>query len=310
MSKTDTINLMEFDKSFFESIKTTIRRFRERPLWFFTESDIHSFIQSDMLKDKSKLYTKTVDNINISLVHLEYPTNYRYSKQQLIDGYDIIESNESHDTHITSTEGDRGNFDFAVLNPDFIEKVFKWAEDQNTKISDEKKKEIPANHIINKNIEDTKRRYDCSDYDFFYQKVRYAVEVKFVHPANARNKNMLEEIIKDNEKLRLAYCHSNKKLRPINLVFCSSQIMERKDKKMPVIERIEKYITEGKTTELKDKGEKIIPEGVLNIFVSSFYDKKGAKTTAKPVAFCKNGNPWVDELCRVLGIHLNIEYKP
>ncbi len=51
----------------------------------------------------------------------------------------------------------------------------------------------------------------------YKREVQYAIEVKFIHPFNARNINMLEEVITDNEKLRLATEHSDGFVKAINL---------------------------------------------------------------------------------------------
>ena len=63
-------------------------------------------------------------SIPISLVHHEYPTNFRYKNVKLkeVDGYG---ENEMHLTNINHTEnhGVRGNFDLVILNKQFIDSL-------------------------------------------------------------------------------------------------------------------------------------------------------------------------------------------
>jgi hypothetical protein len=300
--------LTDFDLIVFDSIRKSINRFRERPLYFFTESDIHSFLQSDLMQNNSKLFIHS--DKNISLVHLEYPTNFRYQKDKLIEGYDRLAPDPlDHETSIRSNHGDRGNFDLVILNPEFIERITQFYSKDNEYIA----------HIINKDKNRSVERinnhdYNCSIADGqsasrFHREIKYAIEVKYIHRFNATNKNMLEEIVKDNEKLRLALWHSNKFLRPINLIFCSTLSKERSDKKEPIIERIKNYITNGKTSDVIKDRHIFIREGILNILIESYFDDAGDKKTDKPIAFCYKPQQWALDLCEILKIEINETYN-
>jgi len=111
----------------------------------------------------------------------------------------------------------------------------------------------------------------------------YAIEVKFIHPSNARQINMVHEVIKDDQKLRLAHHHSNGFIKPINLVFCSSPTKESRGGIKAVIDHIKEYIIEGITT---DRNNKIYhhPKEVATIFIESFIDEDAIKKTVCPIA--------------------------
>lgn len=303
----------------YDAIRKTINRFRENPLYTFTESDLHSYLHADMLSGNSKeFYAK--DKHRISLVHLEYPTNFRYRKDALLSGYqDLTPTNyKSHSTYIAANEkyGDRGNFDLVVLNPNFIKRLGKFLQDIPT--SDDSKEKPEHNlalNLINKDVTIAINRLNQKVYNentsglsasAFEQEVLYAIEFKFIHPFNARNKNMIEEVIKDNEKLRLAHIHSNGFVRPINLIFCSSKSMERRDDIASVIDRLRQYIKSGsypaKTT------THTIPDNVLNIFIESYIDND-VKTTDPPIAFSTKPQQWMNDLCSQLRIKINVPHS-
>lgn len=268
--------------------RKTINRFRERPLYYFTESDIHSSLQGDLLNGNSLYFY--FDN-KVSLVHLEYPTNFRYEKKKLLEGYQYNDNVLEHETLFRNNHGDRGNFDLAILDRNFIDNSMTLNPHEEG-----------IKRIINKDIGLLKKRYDEKYYGLekIQKEVLYCIEVKFIHPFNARNINMLEEVIKDNEKLKLALYHSQGFIRPINLVFCSSEAKERRDKQQTVIERVRKYIEIG-NVELSDGATKQIPDGVLNIFIESFFDEKDKKTTPKPILYCNHPKDWAIELINTLG---------
>jgi len=294
--------LNDLDFAVFSGLRKTINRFREKPMLFFTESDLHSFIQNDILIDHSKTFIDI--RKNISLVHLEYPTNFRYNKNLLLGGYGLIDHKTNTDIEIKT--GDRGNFDVAVLNPDFINKIYDHYKNDQDRII----------HLINKDIKAAIERKNNKNYNpqnsdpgilsNFEKELNYAVEVKFIHHFNARNRNMLDEIIKDNEKLSLAYAHSGRYVKPINLVFCSTDSKERRDNKKSVINQIKDYFLNGNIKLNKDGSMKTkwIPKGVLNIFIESFYDNDGKKTI-KPIAICRKPKIWAKYFCeKVLKVEL------
>lgn len=108
----------KMDFRIFEGIRKTINRFREKPFFYFTEADIHSSLLNDMLSRSSDILTKREKDIEISLAHQEYPTNFRYEKSRLLQGYE----DNWEDTILQEgkTYGDRGNFDLAILNAEFV----------------------------------------------------------------------------------------------------------------------------------------------------------------------------------------------
>ena len=93
-----------------KGIKKIINKFRENPLYFFTESDLHSYFYSSIYSGKLEVVR---NNKRICLIHREYPTNFRYHKKKLIqdDYYDPYP--------LADKKGDRGNYDMVVINPEF-----------------------------------------------------------------------------------------------------------------------------------------------------------------------------------------------
>jgi len=287
-------------------IRKTINRFRERPLNYFTESDIHSSLMKDIMEGNSHifLYRDLKSNMEISLIHNEYPTNFRYKKAKLLDGYRDIEKGASKDreeTWIKSEIGDRGNFDLSIISEKFVEQQLKSPiiTDakllKKNKLSDGEILSEAIKHIIDKDIkypiERCKANGDFSD-DIFYAKaletdLDFAIEVKFIHPFNARNKDMLYEVIKDNTKLNLAKAHTDGFTKTINLIFCSSEEKERRDKKDTVISKIKKYIETGSVNDY-DNRLYTIPNGVINIFIES-YLSGNTKNTTKPIVYLSGG---------------------
>jgi len=174
-----------------DAVRKTINKFRENPYYFFTESDIHSYFYYciynstfEVNRDKSRIY----------LVHREYPTNFRYSKKRLTtDGvYD-----PNHIDKVDNRTG-RGHYDMVVINPDFATKA------EN------------INHIINKNISDTKDRFNGSK-DNLKDELLFAIEFKYII---SNSKNWIEQVEIDNKKLEFALKYGAKEV--INLVFCNN----------------------------------------------------------------------------------------
>lgn len=265
----NNMRLKAINNTVFDGIRKTINRFREQPFLYFTESDIHASLSKDIMDGSSDILIlgntsverKTIKT-PVSLVHHEFPTNFRYEKKKLKDRYDdenlIL-------TAISSAHGDRGNYDLAVLNPVFIEKLFETHK-QDGLI------EI-LKHIINKDLNRAINRIPDKE-------LIYAIEVKFVHMFNDRNINMLEEVKCDNEKLRLALYHKHC-IKAINLIFCSSAEKERRDNQQPVIRQIKEYI------------ESFNNQDIINIFIESYIDTTEGKKTPPP-KFSANVIGWSD----------------
>jgi hypothetical protein len=261
------------DDAVFEGIRKTINRFREQPFLYFTESDIHASLSKDIMDGHSDILVlgntsgsrKTIKT-PVSLVHHEYPTNFRYDNKKLkSSGYS---ESEMELTDINKAHGDRGNFDLVVLNKSFVEDLF--VQHQNNLME-------ALLHIINKDINLTRTRNTSEEIDF-------AIEVKFIHPFNAGNKQMETEVKKDNNKLHLALQTSDNFIKPINLIFCNSNYVQSNNNS--VIKNI------------KDILEKETPVGVCSIFIESYFcnNKKNTdkpKLAFKPVA---NDLNWINNL--------------
>ncbi len=263
-------------------IKKTINRFRERPMNYFTESDIHSSLIRDIMEGNSEilLYRDRKSNMEVSLLHNEYPTSFRYQKKKLLNDYTENTKAIIKETNINNGNGDRGGFDLSILSEDFVKRMF---ENEQLNLNETIK------HIINKDIRYAKRR---SDNLYFTKEIPFAIEVKFIQSFNARNIELLRSIIKDNSKLNLTRIHSNCHTKTINLIFCSSEKLTRFDKKTSIICKIKKYIKEKEIEFDNSNSKKIysIPEGVINIFIQSFYFKDSNskykecdKVTPKPI---------------------------
>ena len=96
---------------------------------------------------------------------------------------------------------------------------------------------------------------------------------------------MVNEVLSDNEKLKLAiehnHCH-----RAINLVFCSSSEKLKKTGET-VIEKIR--------TEIDNFNN----DNILNIFIESFIEPNSDKKKTTKPRFSKNRNGWSD-LIRII----------
>jgi len=263
--RTKTIELVVFD-----GIRKTINRFREQPFLYFTESDIHASLSKDIMEGNSDILIlgntmaeRTKIKTPVSLVHHEYPTNFRFERKLLLNGYN---DEDLKQTNLNESHGDRGNYDLSVLNPSFVENLFEPYNGKGLNVILE--------HIINKDKDNAISRNQIEE-------LLFAIEVKFVHLFNARNIQLLHEVKSDNEKLRLAIHHKHC-CKGINLIFCSSQKKQRKDGVDPVIEQIRKYV-EGYNQS----------EPIINIFIESFIDDNETKETPKPT-FSKNQSGWSD----------------
>ncbi len=272
------------ENALIDGIRKTINRFRERPLNFFTESDIHSSLMKDIMVGNSKVFLFKDDKYpEVSLVHNEYPTNFRYEKKKLLKGYTGNDTEIEKQTKIEVKTGDRGNFDLSILNRDFVENMFNNPTcliNSKGKRKDKNDLNESIKNIINKNIGYAIQRKSENN-NKFQEELLYAIEVKFIHPFNARDKGMLDEVIKDNRKLKLTRIHSGNKTKVLNLIFCSSDALKRRDKEKSVIDRIKKYVRQ------QNKTQKI-PDDVINIFIESyiFKDSKNNSTikeTEKPL---------------------------
>ncbi len=94
---------------FEQAIKSLVRRFRNHPYAFYTETDMHCYLYH-------RLYTsgtfnglfRTKDGHDTILLHKEYPTLARYTRRE--DRTLVNDSNARK----------RGRFDICIWDPDFI----------------------------------------------------------------------------------------------------------------------------------------------------------------------------------------------
>ena len=293
----------KIENAVFEGIRKTISRFRRKPFHYFTEADIHSSLLNDIIEADAHttIWRPKADDkdlsalrhISVSMVHQEYPTNFRYKKEELLHGYKLTD--EIHKTSLTYKDslgkayGDRGNFDLAVLNLDFIIRMLT-----NHSLT------LALENIINKDNSKAIDRLRESE-KAFSEELLYAIEVKFIHPFNARNINMLHEVVKDDRKLILAHTNSEGAIKPINLVFCSSPAKGSSRAPIPVVDLVREYIKKG-TAKDRNTNKFNHPEEVVTIFVESFIGEENTKLTSKPIAIGPN-NEWVTTFFNFLNIN-------
>jgi hypothetical protein len=89
-------------------IRTLVNHFRRRPLNYFTESDIHSYLYLAFYRDKnfSRLYPTLNPIEKTILIHREFPTFFKYKNEPPIVPSDKAKS--------------RGHYDLVILNPEFV----------------------------------------------------------------------------------------------------------------------------------------------------------------------------------------------
>jgi hypothetical protein len=173
----------EIEAAVWEGIRKTINKFREHPYYFFTESDIATYLCQCLYTSRLECER---DGKRIYCVHREYPTNFRYDKDRLLDvGYQPYELSER--------KGTRGSFDLAVIDPEFVLSA-RSVED-----------------IVNKNVRDLERRFDSNG-----QELVFAIEFKYVINSSRAFES---QIRKDNRKLQFArHCGVR---NAVNLTFCN-----------------------------------------------------------------------------------------
>jgi hypothetical protein len=288
-------NLSDINLKVFDGIRKTINRFREKPFHYFTEADIHSSLLNDIMIGGSDILTIRPNgnpkHITVSIVHQEYPTNFRYKKEALLNGYsgdDLLKTAPDFIDDDDKTYGDRGNYDLAILNRNFLVDMLQLHSLPDA-----------LENIINKDNSRTKKR--LQNYPGFKEEVLYAIEVKFIHSFNARQINMLHEVIKDDQKLRMAHYHSDGFIRPINLVFCSSPAKASRGGIKAVIDHIKEYVQTRHATDRGNQGYRH-PQEVATIFIESFIDIDDKKRTERPMARIPNLE-WAEKLVETLNAH-------
>ncbi|NHM26187.1 hypothetical protein G7K71_04055 [Desulfofundulus sp. TPOSR] len=186
-------------------ILKAINKFREAPQIFFTEADLRSYLYYCLYSTKMEM---RVNGVTINCLHQEYPNNFRYKPADL----------NQPPLPLDSAEGDRGNYDFVVLNPDFVRLCLDGIADANSL----EEKYRCLGHIINKDyklaLQREKQQGIFKDHDITTE-LLYALEYKYV---TKLHKVFIDGIRKDIGKLQLAYQQSKGNLRCISLVFCNT----------------------------------------------------------------------------------------
>lgn len=108
------VDTSKLQVSVWRGIASLVNQFREKPYYFFTESDLHSYFWKttysgnwEIERGKKRFY----------LIHREYPTNFRFDKQKSL-------KEVCAESYIPENEkGSRGHYDIAVLNPEFVEQA-------------------------------------------------------------------------------------------------------------------------------------------------------------------------------------------
>lgn len=111
------MNSEEIEEHVWKAISSTINKFREHPAYFFTESDITSYLYMRLYT--SKLAVDVHDRW-IYCVHREYPTNFRFERDGIIEADNVA-------SLVDPTPAQRGNYDLVVLNPNYVRNSRRFA---------------------------------------------------------------------------------------------------------------------------------------------------------------------------------------
>ena len=152
----------EWETKIESKIQTLVNQFIRKPLNYFTESDIHSYLYLVFYRDmffSSQLPTANPNEKTI-LINREYPTFFKYDKK--IPKVPCEKSKS------------RGHYDFVVLNPRFVESY-------------------PLSVVTNKDFHLLPKKLS-------YKPVIAAIEFKYI--IRRIDKKMLENIEMDFQKLQ------------------------------------------------------------------------------------------------------------
>ena len=224
MSLKDKIETKTWD-----SVRKTINKFRENPYYFFTENDIQAYFYYCLYRSDFEV---TRNNKRIYLVHKEYPTNFRYKKDEL----GCITTSTTY--NLDDKEGRRGNYDFGIIDPDYA---------NNAK---------NVEHIINKNISNLEERYSNDQND---NELLFTLEFKYI---TSNNKSWIDSIFKDNEKLRYSIQHGSKEA--INLVFCNKKYSKYKNLLLEEVIKIPSDVNIIFVQSYYEDNKKITPKPITN----------------------------------------------
>lgn len=190
-----SINEADIRVAVWDAIRKTINKFREQPFYFFTESDIHSYFYCSSYSSNFEVKR---DNKPIYLIHREYPTNFRYYRD------DLLNPDFKEPYPLSEKKGGRGKFDVAVLNPSFVLSA--------PSIED----------IFNKNVRLVEERID-KDLEAVQKEILFAIEFKYINGYGNLN-SFTDEIIMDNKKLE--FCKKWGGKEAVNLVFCNMNLSD------------------------------------------------------------------------------------
>jgi len=212
-----------------KAINRTINKFREHPYYFFTESDIHSYFYHALYSSDHTESNLNVGEIDIYCIHREYPTNFRYKKLELLN------KNYKKPYDLSWRKGKRGNYDMAVLDPDFI----KSANSEKD--------------IINKNISLLIKRVQNNKNFVNNKELLFAIEFKYVIN---NSRKFINEVIMDNKKLLFAKV-SGGAHEAVNLVFCNVDTTKYTGRIISEVRNADKKILSIFTHSYYEDGKKI-----------------------------------------------------
>jgi len=139
---------------------------------------------------------------------------------------------------LSRKEGDRGNYDIAILNPEFIENA-------NSK-----------EDIVNKSVKLLEIRTKNNKN---FNELLFAIEFKYVIN---NSKNFVDEVKKDNKKLLFAKEYGSS-TEAVNLVFCNVDF-KYKSELINVIKNASDKILSVFIQSYYDNNKKITPRPIMN----------------------------------------------
>jgi hypothetical protein len=221
------------NEAVWKAINKTINKFRERPYYFFTESDIHSYFYHALYSTQYEV--STIDKKRIYCVHREYPTNFRYNKKELLN------NTISEPCKLEGILGSRGHYDMAVLDPDFIKNINSEKD------------------IINKNVSLAIKRAQNNKYFVTSKELLFAMEFKYVIN---NSKNFVDEVKMDNKKLLFAIDFGGV-CEAVNLIFCNVNSTKYTGRIIKEVQNADKKILSIFIHSYYKKGEKIQPPKLI-----------------------------------------------
>jgi hypothetical protein len=228
-----------------------------------------------------------MDKIRFSIVHLEYPTNFKFSRK---------ESNAEGEVRANGRKKTRGNFDLVILKGPLLTDI---ANKNINKLIEF------LTFIISKNVAKYESIYNLLGHPLG-ELIDYAIEVKFFHFSNT-TQDMFDEVKIDNFKLEQSI-DLKANIKPVNLIFCYYWSDGNKNKKWEGrLKYFRKNLTLGKIG-IEQEPQNLIPEKVLNIFIEANINPNAVKKTQRPVCYFNHGMEKLPEWVRLLtkGYKINL----